>query len=159
MPRIQVEAVIAVNRDQLYKLAEDFSRRFEWDRFASRIRYEHGTVTSTVGFAGGAHLLNPFRMLVEHVSLVAPSMIAINMLQGPAFFSKVKNIWRFELIDTESTRLVLDCDFTSRWPFLSGIIDPVLARVLRRDAGRLLKDFKHAAENTDVLSRLRLSIA
>ncbi|MFL0800690.1 MAG: SRPBCC family protein [Agarilytica sp.] len=154
MPRIQVEALISVDRNQLYHLAEDYTRRLEWDRFATRIRFEHGAITSTIGFAGTAHLFNPFRMRVEHVSLAAPSMIAINMLEGPAFFSKVKSIWRFESLEESVTRVALTCEFQSRWPVLNKAIDPLLAKVLARDAEHILEDFKYAAEDTDVLSRL-----
>ncbi|MFL0803758.1 MAG: SRPBCC family protein [Agarilytica sp.] len=154
MPRIQVEALISVDRNQLYHLAEDYTRRLEWDRFAARIRFEHGAITSTIGFAGTAHLLNPFRMRVEHVSLAAPSMIAINMLEGPAFFSKLKSIWRFESLEESVTKVVLTCEFRSRWPIVNKAIDPLLAKVLVRDAERILEDFKYAAEDTDVLSRM-----
>ncbi len=153
MPRIQVEALVSADRDQLYRLAEDFTRRMEWDRFVARVRYDHGTVTSTVGFAGAAHLLNPFRMRVEHVSLAYPSLIAINMLDGPRFLSKVKNLWRFETTDTEKTKVVLTSEFTSRWPLLDFVADPILSKVIARDLARELDDFKLAAENTDLVEK------
>lgn len=147
MPRIQVEALVSANRDQLYRLAEDYTCRLQWDRFVSRIRFDHGTVTSTMGFAGAAHLFNPFRMRVEYVSLAYPSLIAINMLEGPKFLSKVKNLWRFERAENNTTKIILTSDFKSRWPLLNQIIDPLLAKIIRRDLVRALDDFKRAVED------------
>ncbi|MFL0810933.1 MAG: SRPBCC family protein [Agarilytica sp.] len=146
MPRIQAEALIAVNRDTAYHLAQDYTRRLEWDRFAERVRYDHGRVTSEVGFAGAAHVLNPFRMMVEHVSLAVPSLIAVNMLEGPKFIGKVKTSWRFESLDECNTKVQLECDFKSRWPIVRKLIDPLLESVFKRDARNALNDLKRALE-------------
>lgn len=145
MPRIQVEAEVAARRDFVFQFAEDFSQRLRWDRAVSRVRYEHGAVTATVSFAGAAHVFNPFRMRMEYVSLLSPAMIAVNMVEGPAFFAKVKSVWRFEALGEEQTKVVLSSEFRSRWPWLSQAIDPLLTRVLERDARRLMEDFRCAA--------------
>lgn len=151
MPRIQAEALIAVDRDSAYQLAQDFTRRLEWDRFAERIRFDHGRVTSEVGFAGAAHMLNPFRMMVEQVNLVVPSMIAMNMLEGPSFIRKVKSSWRFEALDESNTKVQLDCEFKSRWPIVSALIDPMLEKIFQRDARNALNDLKKALEASQAL--------
>ncbi len=141
MPRIQVEAEVAARRDVVFHFAEDFSQRLLWDRAAARVRYENHAVTATVSFAGAAHIFNPFRMRMEYVSLISPAMIAVNMVEGPAFFAKVKSVWRFEALSDGHTKVVLSSEFHSRWPWLRQAIDPLLTRILERDARRLLEDF------------------
>lgn len=150
MPRIQVEAEATAPRDAVFQFAEDFSRRLVWDASTARVRHENGAVIATVSFAGKAHLLNPFRMRLEYVSLLPPAMIAVNMVEGPVFFAKVKSVWRFEAQGERCTKVILCSEFRSRWSLLSQVIDPILSRMLVRDARRLLESFCAALADASV---------
>lgn len=154
MATLLVEEIIAASRQDLYRLAQDYKHRLEWDSYATRIRYDHGAVTSLTGLVGAANFINPFRITVEHISLLWPSMFVTNMRKGPFFFAKLSGNWRFEPLEDKLTKVVLYYSFRSRWPVLNVVIDPLLARILKRDSRRALRDMKHAAENTDLLKRI-----
>jgi len=156
MVTILLEETIAASRQDLYRLAQDYKHRLEWDSYATRIRYDHGRVTALTGLVGAASFINPFRITVEHVSVLKPSMFLTNMTEGPFFFSALSGSWRFDILDERRTKVVLYCCFRSPWPLLNYVLDPLLARILRRGSRRALRDLKYAAEHTDLLKRVEL---
>lgn len=165
MPKVTVKQVVASDRKLLFRMAQDYKYRLEWDRFARRIRFDHGLVTAQIAFASPAVLLNPFRMQVEHIGLCAPSMMATHMLEGPFFFSSMQWRWRFENVQpddalaaegetsSEKTAVEVQCIFKSRLPLVALLLDPLLKRLLARDIRRVLSDLKFAAEKTDLIKR------
>jgi hypothetical protein len=160
MSRITVKEVVSSDRSLLFRMAQDYKHRLEWDRFAHRIRYADGLITSQTAFASPAVLFNPFRMQVEHIRLCAPSMMATYMLKGPFFFSSMHWRWRFEKLNVvdknagiDVTGVEVQCIFKSRWPVLAFLLDPLLRCLLARDIRRVLNDLKYAAEKTDLIKR------
>lgn len=162
MSQVTVREVVSSDRSLLFRMAQDYKHRLDWDRCVRRVRFDRGLVTAQVAFASPLVVLNPFRMQVEHLGLCAPSMMATYMLKGPFFFSSINWRWRFEKLPAAgafsdsgnaTTGVEVQCVFKSRWPILAFILDPLLKPLLARDMRRVLSDLKFAAEKTDLIQR------
>jgi len=150
MPQTVSVVEIQAPREVLFKLAHDFNQRLAWDSFAKRIRYEQGAVTSQVGLVGAISPINPLRMTVEHINLVSPVMVATNMLRGPFFVSKLMGNWRFDALGDSRTRVTLQYDYVSSWPWLSRVVDPILHHILAHDCRRNVADLARAVSAADL---------
>lgn len=151
MPFLRVETCIAADRQRLYSLAQDYRHRVNWDRFVYRVKYADGAFTSCVSLGIATPFFRVFAMEVEYIAILSPTMLSVNMLSGPKFLAKLDQRWRFEALDHQNTRVIVESNFSSRWPILSGAIDPLFTRLFKRDLNLVLADFKYVAEQTDIV--------
>lgn len=154
MPIVESSIVISVPKDQLFALAQDYYVRLEWDPFLSDMRFLDGAKEPAVGVRVWVKSRRGLTMEVEYTSVNPPDRVATKMLKGPFFFEQFAGTWRFEAESDNRTRVHFRYSFKSRWQALRFLADPIIRFIFLRDIQARLKGLKHAAENTDILSRL-----
>ena len=155
MPAVEVETSIAASQPALFDLSQRADLRRAWDTFIRDSRYPDGIPAAgpVVGTRNWVRARNGLSMEVRYIAVKRPETVAMTMLRGPFFFSKFGGSWRF-LPCANGTRVVFRYTFETRWRWLRPLLDRAIRAVFRRNIRRRLRGLKHAAEETDVLTRL-----
>lgn len=145
MPMVEDSILIQAPQAAVFDLAQDYALRLEWDPFLSEVRFLDGATEAKVGVKVWVKARSRLTMTVEYVSVIRPQVVAMKMVEGPFFFRLFAGSWRFEPRG-EATRVVFLYVFETRWPRLARLLDPIIARVFRRDIRNRLQGLKGGAE-------------
>jgi ribosome-associated toxin RatA of RatAB toxin-antitoxin module len=146
VPTIAVESDVAVPAAPLFDLAQDYRLRLVWDPFLRAMEFRGGASEAAVGVRVWVRAKNGLAMEVEYITLRRPTQVAMKMVDGPRVFAKFSGAWLFEAIDERRTRVTFRYNFTCRPRALAWALEPVAARVLRRDMQARLAGLKRHAE-------------
>ncbi len=155
MPLIESSIEIAADQTDVFDLAQDYGLRLEWDPFLKAMRFQDGASEPAVGVRVWVRAKNGLSMQVVYLTLDRPRSVAMKMVEGPRFFKHFAGTWRFEPIGPRRTRVSFKYSFETRWIVLRSVLNAVIDRVFARDIARRLQGLKHAAEDTNILQRLR----
>src|SRR5688572_3270001 len=155
MPVVESSLEIAAEQAELFDLAQDYGLRLEWDPFLRALRFRDGATRSAVGVRVWVRARNGLSMEVEYVTLDRPRSVAMKMTEGPSFFKHFAGTWRFEPLATDRTRVTFKYSFETRLPLVRSLLNALIERVFTRDIGARLEGLKQAAEDSDILERLR----
>ncbi len=155
MPVIESSVEIAAGQADVFDLAQDYGSRLEWDPFLRAMRFQDGARQAAVGVRVRVRAKNGLTMEVVYVTLDRPRSVAMKMVKGPLFFEHFAGTWRFDALGPGRTRVVFKYGFETRWRVLRPLLNSTIARVFARDIAQRLKGLKHAAEDTDILQRMR----
>ena len=97
---------------------------------------------------------NGLTMEVVYITLVRPHAVAMKMIRGPWFLKKFAGTWRFSQ-QAHETLVSFRYHFETPWPWLRFFLNSLISRVFHRNIRQRLQGLKQAAENTDILHRLR----
>jgi ribosome-associated toxin RatA of RatAB toxin-antitoxin module len=154
MPIVESSIVIHAPQHQLFALAQDYELRLEWDPFLREMRFLDGGSEATAGMHVRVRAWNGLTMEVEYTTVSPPDVVAMKMVKGPFFFEKFAGSWRFLPESDVSSRVLFRYAFTTRWPLLRPLLDPVIRIVFLRDIRARLRGLKRGAEETDMLERV-----
>jgi ribosome-associated toxin RatA of RatAB toxin-antitoxin module len=118
------------------------------------MRFLDGGSEATVGMHVRVRAWNGLTMEVEYTTVNPPDVVAMKMVKGPFFFEKFAGSWRFLPENVATSRVIFRYAFTTRWPMLRPLLDPIVRFVFRRDIRARLRGLKRGAEETDMLERL-----
>lgn len=138
----------------LFALSQDYSLRREWDPFVRDMRFLDGAEEAAAGVRVRVRAWTGLTMEVRFVSFRPPTLVAMTMVRGPYVFRKFSGAWRFRPEPGGATEVTFRYAFSTRWRALRPLIDPVIARVFRRDVRARLRGLKHGAERAGLLDRL-----
>ena len=140
MPTIQSKGVVATGVENAFDLAHLAARRKAWDPFIRDSRYPAGEPDPAVGAVEGTRIWtrarNGLTMTVEYEVVKRPTFVAMQMVDGPWFFSKFTGAWRFEPVDEASTRVTFRYGFVIRQAWLRPWMQPAVRWALQRDIDR-----------------------
>ena len=155
MPTIQAVIEIAAPCAPLFDLAQDYGLRLTWDPFLKEMKFRGGAVEAAVGVRVWVRAKNGLAMEVEYITLRRPEQVAMKMTDGPRMFTQFSGAWLFKSLGPALTRVTFKYNFVGRPRVLAWAIEPVVARVLRRDMEARLVGLKRHAEGPDsLLARL-----
>lgn len=159
MPIVEADLTIALPQEPLFRLTQDYYVRLAWDPFLKDMRFLDDAPEAAPGVRVWVKAWTGLTMVVEYISVVPPSVVAVRMVEGPAFFENFAGTWRFRAHGPEETHVTFRYSFATRWPFLRPILDPLIQRMFQRDIQARLRKLKHAAEETDLLARVGKPLA
>jgi len=157
MPIVQDSILIDAPREPLFRLTQDYGLRLRWDPFVREMKFLDGATTAAVGVRTWVRAKNGLTMEVVYTTLKSPETVAMKMTRGPFFFTQFAGSWRFEPDpsgETSKIKVTFRYSFTTRWPWLRHVIDPVIQRVFLRDIRGRLQGLRHGAEQAGLLSEL-----
>lgn len=156
MPTIQAVLDIAAPVEPLFDLAQDYDLRLTWDPFLEAMKFRGGAREAAVGVRVWVRARNGLAMEVEYITLRRPEQVAMKMVDGPRMFSQFSGAWLFKSLGDERTRVTFRYNFACRPRVLAWALEPVVARVLRRDMqARLIGLQRHAEGPDNLLARVR----
>ena len=154
MPVVEAEIDLALPQEQAFALTQDYYVRLEWDPFLKDMRFLDGAQEAAVGVKVWVKAWTGLTMTVEYISLKPPSVVAMQMLEGPWFFEKFAGTWRFRPLEAERSQVIFRYSFTTRWPRLRPLLDPIITKLFSHDIRARLQGLKRAAEETDIIARV-----
>lgn len=156
MPTIQAALDIAAPAAPLFDLAQDYGLRLVWDPFLRDMQFRGGATEAAVGVRVWVRARNGLAMEVEYITLRRPEQVAMKMVAGPRMFAQFSGAWLFKEQAPGRTRVTFRYNFACRPRALAWALEPVVARVLRRDMqARLVGLQRHAEGPGSLLGRVR----
>lgn len=146
MPTIQAVLDIEAPISPLFDLAQDYELRLTWDPFLRELRFRDGASAAAVGVRVWVRAHNGLTMEVEYLTLRRPEQVAMKMVAGPRMFRQFSGAWLFKELGPQTTRVTFRYNFACRPRMLAWLMEPVTARVLRRDMEARLTGLKRHAE-------------
>lgn len=153
MPTIQAVIDVAARQAPLFDLAQDYGLRLVWDPFLKEMKFRDGASEAAVGVRVWVRAKNGLEMEVEYITLRRPEQVAMKMVAGPRMFAAFSGAWIFKKLGEGETRVTFRYNFVCRPRALAWAMEPVVARVLRRDMQARLRGLKKHAEG-GLLARL-----
>lgn len=133
----------------IFELLHDYGRRLCWDPFLRQASLLGGASSAGPGVAsrcvarwgaGGQ------AMETVYVSFTAPRLAAVRMTRGPIFLRFFAASIRQHELGGNRTRVTYRYRFAARPGMLARVIEPVVARVFRRETKRRLAALKEFME-------------
>jgi ribosome-associated toxin RatA of RatAB toxin-antitoxin module len=152
MPTVERETLINAPPALVFALSQDYGLRLEWDPFLRELRFLEGATKAAVGVKVWVRARSGLTMTVVYTVVDPPERVAMSMLEGPWLFDKFAGSWIFRPIENQ-TQVTFRYGFTVR-PGFGWLAVPAITRIFSRDIRLRLRALKHAAETTDILSRL-----
>ena len=160
MPVVQDSVIIVAPQEPLFRLTQDYGLRLRWDPFLRAMRFLDGATVAAVGVRTWVRAVSGLTMETVYTTINPPEVVAMKMTRGPFFFTQFAGSWRLEPepgdqgAPSGQVRVTFRYSFTTRWPFLRRILDPIIQRVFGRDIRARLRGLKHGAERAGLLNEL-----
>lgn len=154
MNTVEDSLLIDAPAGPLFDLSQDYQLRTAWDPFVRELRFLDGATAPAPGVRVWVRAWTGLTMTVEYVTVNRPHVVAMRMTEGPRIFRNFAGSWRFEQASGARTRVVFRYAFETRPRWLRWLLDPVVARIFRRDIRARLKGLKNGAERAGLLARL-----
>lgn len=157
MPVVQDSILIHAPQEPLFRLLQDYALRLRWDPFLRQMRFLDGAAVAAVGVRTWVKAWTGLTMETVYTTLSSPSVVAMKMTRGPFFFTQFAGSWRLEpagAATPQAVRVTFRYSFTTRWPWLRHLLDPVIQQVFRRDISGRLRGLKSGAEEKALLAEL-----
>ncbi len=104
MPIIEESIVICLPSKEVYRIAQDYSVRFDWDPFPERLEMIDGNdYKPSIGGKVFIRSKLGISMTVEFVQVNPPNTDAIKMVSGPWYLKKFAGSWLFKPINEDRT--------------------------------------------------------
>jgi ribosome-associated toxin RatA of RatAB toxin-antitoxin module len=149
MASFEHSVVVDADREALFALTQDYSRRLEWDPFLSEARLCNADAPG-VGVRAWCVDHRGRGMETEYVSFRPPDRVAVRMTRGPWVIKSFAGAWIFEEVAPGRTRVRFRYHLETRVPLLDRLLRPMFAketarrlegleRAVKRDAGAAAK--------------------
>ena len=156
MSHVTCAVDIAAPAATLFRFSQDYSRRQCWDPFLREAHLQDGAQRAAVGVRAWCVAHNGLAMETTYVSYQPPTVVAVKMTHGPRIISSFAGSWRFAELTSHTgparTHVVFRYKITGRPRWLSPLLDPVLAAIIRRETNRRLLAMKQVVETTSMLA-------
>ena len=152
MPVVQDSTLVRAPQEPLFRLLQDYALRLRWDPFLREMRFLDGATEAAVGVRTWVRAWTGLTMETVYTTLSSPSVVAMKMTRGPFFFGQFAGSWRLEPAASEDrtlTKVTFRYSFTTRWPIVRRVLDPVIAGAFHRDIQGRLRGLKRGAEDQD----------
>ncbi len=111
---VRHELVVNGDIDTAFAVAQDYSRRGEWDPFIREYTIHTPDIGLAKGFQVSVVSKQRMTMTVEYVNYREPEQVAMKMISSSRLFSKFSGYWNFEVVDDTTTRIIFGYKFEPR---------------------------------------------
>src|SRR5579864_1475277 len=98
--------LIRADRELVFALTQDYSRRLSWDPFLKEARLLGGALCSALGVRAWCVAWYGLGMETEYVAFAPPRLAAVRMTRGPWVLRSFAGSWRFETTELDTTRVI-----------------------------------------------------
>ncbi len=132
--------------EAVFDLVHDYARRLEWDTLLRAAHVENGTVAGAgaVAVCSGRWLVGGLTMRTVYVSFRRGTVAAVKMVNRLPFFARWAASIRHEALGDRRSLIVYTYSFRARPAWLAFVLEPILARVFRRETRRRLRALRAA---------------
>jgi ribosome-associated toxin RatA of RatAB toxin-antitoxin module len=155
MPIVEASTLINAPRPELFALAQDYGLRLKWDPFLREMKFRDGAQEAAEGVRVWVRAWNGLSMEVEYTTVKPPEVVAMKMLRGPFFFEQFAGSWRFKPGDGDMIEAIFRYSFTTRWPILRPLLDPLIRLSFQHDVRERLRGLKRGAEEMGLLAEMK----
>jgi Polyketide cyclase / dehydrase and lipid transport len=156
MSHVACAVDIDASAASLFTFSQDYRRRQSWDPFLREARLLDGAQSAAVGVRAWCVAHNGLGMETIYVSFQPPTVVAVKMTHGPRIIATFAGSWRFTErpsdIGPTRTHVVFRYQISGRPRWLSFLLDPFLAAIIRRETKRRLLALKRVVETTSMLA-------
>ena len=152
MPIVRESLLIHATQLQLFDLAQDYRLRLKWDPFLRELRFLNDAREAAVGVRVWVRAWTNMTMVVEYVGMKRPEMVAMKMVKGPVLFRQFAGSWRFVSRPDDSTEVIFQYIFQTRWRRVRWLFDPIVSWMFARDVRERLRGLKRGAERGGLLA-------
>lgn len=144
--KFAVSNVVAGSSDRLFALSQDYSRRVEWDPFATRSELLNGAAAPAVGVDEYIESAGGLVMVSRYVSFQPPRVAAVSMIDGPRLLASFSGGWKFRQISPTHCKVTFTYNFRTSPIWLRWVMEPIAGLWYRRQTRARLNCFKAWAE-------------
>lgn len=149
MARFESSVSIHADPAAVFALTHDYSRRLTWDTLLREARLLDGALHAGLGVK--SLCVGKWRHLglgVEsvYVTFDPPWRAAVRMTRGPWIFANFAASIHHEVVTPGVTRVTYKGHVTTRPSWLRWCVEPLVARLLRRETHRRLESLRRAIE-------------
>lgn len=106
MAIIEESILICLPCDEVYRISQDYSVRYDWDSFPDSLKMLNGEdYSARIGRKVFIRSKLGMEMVVEFVQVNPPRSAAIKMVTGPWYLAKFAGSWNFDPVDEQNTRV------------------------------------------------------
>lgn len=146
MVTITCTETVAADAAATVALSQDYGRRRGWDPYLREARLLGGAAAAALGVRAWCVTRGGPGMETGYVSFRPPHVAAVKMTRGPAILARFAGAWRFVALGPAQTQVIFRYSLAARPAVLRPLLDPLLARLFRRDMARRIDRLKRAAE-------------
>jgi ribosome-associated toxin RatA of RatAB toxin-antitoxin module len=144
--KFSVSTMVSGSADWLFALSQDYSRRQEWEPFASRSELLDGATVPAVGVDEYIESTGGLVMVSRYVSLRPPHVAAVSMIDGPPLLASFSGGWKFRQISPTHCRVTFTYNFRTSPIWLRWAMEPIAGLWYKRQTRARLNGFKEWAE-------------
>ncbi|MDE1006376.1 MAG: SRPBCC family protein [Paraburkholderia fungorum] len=144
--KFSVSMVVSGSADTLFSLSQDYSRRREWDPFATRSELLDGAVVPAVGVDEYIESSGGLVMVSRYVSFQPPHVAAVSMIEGPRLLASFSGGWKFRQLSPTHCRVTFTYNFRTSPAWLRWLLEPIAGLWYQRQTRARLNGFKAWAE-------------
>ncbi|MFM0371084.1 type II toxin-antitoxin system RatA family toxin [Paraburkholderia aspalathi] len=144
--KFSVSTMVSGSADWLFALSQDYSRRQEWDPFASRSELLNGATVPAVGVDEYIESAGGLVMVSRYVSFQPPHVAAVSMIDGPPLLTSFSGGWKFRQISPTHCRVTFTYNFRTSPIWLRWVMEPIAGLWYQRQTRARLNCFKAWAE-------------
>ena len=144
--KFSVNTMVSGSADWLFALSQDYSRRQEWDPFASRSELLNGATVPAVGVDEYIESAGGLVMVSRYVSFQPPRVAAVSMIEGPRVLASFSRGWKFRQMSPTHCRVTFTYNFRTSPIWLRWAMEPIAGLWYQRQTRARLNCFKAWAE-------------
>jgi hypothetical protein len=146
VPTIERSITVRAEREPLFWLMQDYSRRLEWDEFLSEARLVGGASRAGVGVRAWCVDQKGRGMETEYVSFQPPDRVAVKMTRGPWLLASFAGSWIYASADDGGTRVTFKYHIKTRPRWLARLMDPFVIEAFADEMEKRLESMKRHIE-------------
>ncbi|TQV84863.1 SRPBCC family protein [Aliikangiella coralliicola] len=144
----QFEIEISSSPDEVYKVSQDYSVRYDWDPFPERVQLLNGDDKISKGTRAYVKAKSSLEMEVEFIQVSPPTTTTIAMVKGPIFLDSFVGSWIFKPLDNGRTKAKFRYSIKSKKWALPFITDRLAVLYFRKTVKDRLVGLKSYCEDT-----------
>jgi ribosome-associated toxin RatA of RatAB toxin-antitoxin module len=151
VPIIEASIDIALPRDEVYQISQDYSVRYDWDPFPDSMKMiGDGENSARIGGQVFIRSKLGMEMVVEFVQVKPPKNAAIKMVSGPWYLAKFAGSWIFDTINEEQTRVRFRYVLQTRCGIFNYLIETISVSYFRHVTNKRLLRLRNFCESKSI---------
>lgn len=144
--KVSVCEIVLRDAEFLFALSQDYGQRLEWDSFLTEAYLIGNASAAGIGVDSFCRNRSGAGMVSRYISYKPPHVAAVTMIKGPWILARFSGSWNFKQSAPGQSMVSFTYNFKTRPVFLRWLLEPMVARLYRKDMRQRLAAFKAWAE-------------
>jgi ribosome-associated toxin RatA of RatAB toxin-antitoxin module len=148
MAIIEESIAICLPCEEVFRISQDYSVRYDWDPFPDSLKMLNGgDYTAHIGGKVFIRSKLGMEMVVEFVQVNPPRSAAIKMVTGPWYLAKFAGSWNFDPINEQKTRVRFRYLLKTRSLVFNSLIEMIAVSYFRQVTNKRLIGLRNYCES------------